>query len=353
MVTLNGQAEALDGLAEIVSNGDIVAGPNGLYKSNQVVRLIANNIGTAASPITVDTPEIESFGNKGILNYVDVVGTGELQIAGISKGTLSFNAPGKVVANFNDFLNAANIIINADALGEVANINGTNSVKVSTITGNILNSNFKNGLSTKTLTLESTSGSIGTEDNRFLLPGGVTTVGAKTETGNIYLQNASGENLVFTELESTAGNVVVDSLNSITLSPIVTAGGFLSVATQNGTLTASGTIKAGTSVNLTNTNGKIAILKDTTIDTNAEADGEGDVTLSVGAATDVPTPLPISNVLITDGLGSGLVRITGGGVSAKSPVNTLNTPESADISINNGFKNKNITFGGNVVITAQ
>ncbi|MDZ4833953.1 MAG: hypothetical protein SGJ27_09275 [Candidatus Melainabacteria bacterium] len=353
LVTLNGQAEALDGLAEIVSNGDIVAGPNGLYKSNQVVRLIANNIGTAASPITVDTPEIESFGNKGILNYVDVVGTGELQIAGISKGTLSFNAPGKVVANFNDFLNAANIIINADALGEVANINGTNSVKVSTITGNILNSNFKNGLSTKTLTLESTSGSIGTEDNRFLLPGGVTTVGAKTETGNIYLQNASGENLVFTELESTAGNVVVDSLNSITLSPIVTAGGFLSVATQNGTLTASGTIKAGTSVNLTNTNGKIAILKDTTIDTNAEADGEGDVTLSVGAATDVPTPLPISNVLITDGLGSGLVRITGGGVSAKSPVNTLNTPESADISINNGFKNKNITFGGNVVITAQ
>lgn len=355
LITLNGQAQAVNGSAELVSNGDIVDGPNGSYKSPSVIFLIANNIGTAASPITVDAPDVESFGAKGQSNYVEILGTGPVQIAGNSKGTVSFDAPGRTVRSldFADLLDAKNIIIHAKDLGVLKNVNGSTAVTVSTETGDIQNSNFQ-GVNTKLLTLTSVDGSIGTSATAFTLPFGISQFGVKTTNGDINLSNVTGESLTFTQLESTAGDVKVNAINSITLAPTVTAGGALDISTVNGTIAASGKILAGTGISLVNTNGKISIAKNTTIDTNAEVDGEGDITLSVGPQTDVLTPLPISNVQINDGAGTGKVNIFGSGVSAKSPVNTLNTPETADIKINNGTtKSSNISLGGNVIITAQ
>lgn len=359
LITLNGQAESTGGSAELISNGDIVDGPNALYKSALTIFLIAGNIGTASNPITVEAPDVQSyglFGQPAISNFVQVTGTGALSITGNSKGSLSFDAPTRdvIVPSFG-FLTGSDISINANTVGTLNNVSGTASVSVSTDTGSFLPSTFAN-LSTKALSLTSNSGNIGTAGTAFTLPIGVTTVAAKTTSGSINLRNVTGESLTFTQLESTTGDVTLNTLSSVTLAPTVTSGGTLSITTTSGTISASGSIKAANGISLVNTatNGIISIAKNTTIDTNAATDGEGDIILSVGPQTDTPTPLPINNVQITDGPGTGVVAIFGTGVSGATPVNNLNAPETADIRINNGTtKASNINLGGNVVITAQ
>lgn len=359
LITLNGQAESVRGSAELISNVDIVDGPNALYKSSLTIFLIAGNIGTAANPITVDAPDVESFGLFGkpaISNYVQVVGTGALSITGNSKGALSFDAPTRdvIVPSFG-FLTGKDITINAGTVGRLNNINGTASVSVSTDTGSFVPSTFGN-LFTKSLTLTSNSGNIGTSAAAFTLPAGITTVAAKTISGDINIRNVTGESLKFTQLESTAGDITVSAQSSITLAPSVTAGGKLDVTTSGGTISASGTIKATDGISLVNTSatGKITIAKNTTMDTKAETDGEGDIILAVGTQTDVLTPLPITNIEINDGPDTGVVSIFGTGLTGSSPVNKLNAPETADIRITNGTtKASNINLGGNVIITAQ
>ena len=359
LITQNGQAESVNSSAELICNGSIVDGPNASYKSALNIFLIAANIGTADNPITVDAPDVESYGlngNPATSNYVQITGTGAVIISGNSSGDLVFDAPTRDVSTVPfGFLIGKDVTINANTLGLLQNVNGTSSVSISTDTGDILNSNFR-GLSTKTLNLASNSGSIGNFNSNFVIPSGITKIGARTVTGDIYLSNTTGEDLTFTQLESTTGDVVITAINSVTLAPTVTAGGLLSVTTANGTISASGAITAGNGISLVNTsaNGKISIAKNTTIDTNAEAAGDGDILLSVGPTTDVLAPLPIANVLITDGVDTGRVFITGAGLTGKPPVNQLNASETANININNGTsKAANISLGGNVLITAR
>jgi filamentous hemagglutinin len=359
LITLNGQAESLRGSAELISNIDIVDGPNAAYKSSLTVFLIAQNIGTALNPVTVEAPDVQSFGLFGkpaTSNFVQVVGTGPLSITGNSKGTLSFDAPTRdvIVPSFG-FLFGKDVVVNANSVGTLNNVNGSESVSVNLDAGSFVPSTF-NGLFTKSLTLSSISGNIGSAATAFTLPTGITTVAASTISGDINIRNVTGESLTFTKLESIAGNVTVNGQSSITLAPSVTAGGRLDVTTSNGTISASGAINATNGISLVNTStvGKINVAKDTTMNTNAETDGEGDIILSVGTSTDVLAPLPINNVQINDGADTGVVIIFGTGVTASSPVNTLNAQETADVTIMNGTsKASNINLGGNVVITAQ
>jgi len=358
LITLNGQAETVRGSAELISNVDIVDGPNALYKSALNIFLIANNIGTADNPITVDSPEVQSFGLNGkpaASNFVQVVGTGVLSITGNSSGSLLFDAPTRdvIVPSFG-FLTGKDITINANSTGTLNNVIGSASVSVNLDTGSFVPSTFSK-LSTKSLTLTSNSGNIGSSITAFTLPGGATTIAAKTNSGDINLRNATGDALTFTQLEATLGDITLNAQNSITLAPSVTAGGKLDVTTTGGTIFASGPVTAADGISLVNTNtsGKISIAKDSTLTTNAETAGDGDIILSVGTTTDVPTPLPISNVEINT-TGTGVVAIFGTGLTGSSPVNKLNVIETADIRVINGTrKASSINLGGNVVIQAQ
>lgn len=358
-ITVNGQAEAI-GSAELISNGDLLDGPNANFKSALNIFLIAINIGASDNPITVEAPDVESYGTNlkaATSNFVEVLGTGVLSISGNSKGTLVFDAPTRdiIVPSFG-FLTGKNITVNSKSFGTLNNVNGSNSVSVSTDTGNFLPSTFAN-LSTKILNLSSNSGSIGTPGGTFFTaPAGITTISAKTTSGVINLRNTTGDSLTFTQLEATAGSIAIQGQNSITLAPTVTAGTTINITTTAGTITASGAIKANDGITLSNTSdsGKISIAKNTTIDTNSETAGLGDILLSVGVDTATPAVLPIANVEINDGVDTGVVVLTGAGVTGKSPVNKLNAPETADLRINNGTtKAANISLGGNVIITAQ
>ena len=142
----------------------------------------------------------------------------------------------------------------------------------------------------------------------------------------------------------------------MTLPAVVTAGaGTLTVALTQGTLTGSGVIfgKDGISLSSADAKGKISLLKNTTLDSNAAVAGEGDISLSVGPTVVGPAPPPPSSIQLNN-TGTGVITITGTGLTGKTPVNKINVVESADILINNGTtSSKNISLGGNVIITAQ
>lgn len=347
--------------AELIAVTSITGGTSANYKAGNNIFLIAQNIGTAASPIIVDAPDVESFGTNlqyANSNYVKITGTGPVIVTGNSKGTLLFDAPTRVVSSipFGAQLAGKDIILNTQAIGILRNVVASNSTTVTTDTGNIASGQFLGAFSTKSLTLMSNSGNIGSSGSDFILPAGVSTVAAKTASGNIFLRSFDGTKLTVTQLEATAGSVSLKAANSVTLPAVVTAGaGTLTVALTQGTLTGSGVIfgKDGISLSSADAKGKISLLKNTTLDSNAAVAGEGDISLSVGPTVVGPAPPPPSSIQLND-TGTGVITITGTGLTGKTPVNKINVVESADILINNGTtSSKNISLGGNVIITAQ
>ncbi len=359
-VTQNAQVDA-SGSAEIVATSTITGSAAANYKSALNIFLIAQNIGTAAQPINVEGDDVESFGpglKYATTNYVRINGTGPVVISGNSKGTLIFDAPTRVVSAlpFGAQIAGKDIILNTQAIGILRNVVASSSATITTDTGNINSGQFLNAFSTPSLTLISNSGNIGSSGSDFKLPAGVSTVAAKTTSGNIFLNSFDGSKLTVTQLEATAGSVSLKAANSVTLPAVVTAGaGTLTVALTQGTLTGSGVIfgKDGISLSSADAKGKISLLKNTTLDSNAAVAGEGDISLSVGPTVVGPAPPPPSSIQLNN-TGTGVITITGTGLTGKTPVNKINVVESADILINNGTtSSKNISLGGNVIITAQ
>jgi len=361
-VLLNGQVVADDaatnaGSLELISNGSIVNGPNGTAVSSSVIFMIAPTIGAADNPIKVDAPDVSSFSGKGGINYVEVMGTGDLNISGTSAGILSFYAPGRtnVTAEYIGFnittIATDSLVLTAQSLGLLENIEaGDIDIRVSN--GDITNANFNGPFQARTVALTTAGGSIGTEASPFTLGRGLQTISATSETGNIYLAGTEGK-LTFGALTTGGtGSIAVTNTDSVTLANTVNAGGTFSMTITQGTITVPGVLNADEGIILmnTSTNGKIAVDKDATISTDSVTPGNGNVTLSVGPDTATPAAPP-ANVAI-DNDGTGTVTITGSGIKAKTPINTLHTEGDADILINNGNKSGNITFGGNVNINA-
>lgn len=352
-ITQNAQTDAARS-AELIANGAITNGANANYKAASNIFLIGTDIGTQANPITVDSPDVESFGTNLQFangNYVRITGTGPVILSGNSKSTLLFDAPTRVVSAlpFGAQLQGTDVIINTQSIGILRNVIGTN-VTITTDTGNINSAQFLNTFSAKNLTLTSKTGNI-----NFSLPATVQTLATKTDTGNINITSVSGNTLTVTMLEATAGSIDLKAQSSVTLPAVVKAGGgTLSVDLARGTLTGGGTIfgKYGVTLASDDANGTISLLKNTTIDTNSDIAGQGDITLSAGPTVVGPAPPPPSTIQLND-TGTGSITITGTGLTGKSPTNKINLTGTADILINNGTTSaKNISLGGNVIITA-
>lgn len=356
LVSLQGQVEAASfaitaGSAEIVSNGRIENGANGSIASSLVTFLIAPNIGTETDPVVVDSPNVQSFGGNGTSNFVKVLGSGFVQIAGTSKGTIVFDAPDRDVFTlaFANILTGNSITINANSIGILEDIS-TNSLTLNAATGNITNISLPN-LLTNELNVTTMGGNIGSSGTAFSAFGNASRLSA-TASGDIFLTTSN--KVTFAELNSTGGQVSVNAFNSVTLSEVANAGGgVFAVTLDNGTLTVPGVLTGKDGVNLTHTNskGKIVFATDAVVNTNSDSAGMGDINISVEPAGP-PFPGNPANVE-TDITGTGTVTFTGAGVKAKSPVNTLHIPGTASILINNGGKSGNISLGGNVNMTAD
>jgi len=96
--------------------------------------------------------------------------------------------------------------------------------------------------------------------------------------------------------------------------------------------------------------GKIAFAADVVVRTNSTTNGDIDISVEPFNPA-IPAPLPRFNVNFITQL-AGTVTLTGSGLKAKSPTSTIEGLD-ADLTVNNGLKTANITFGGNNTIRAQ
>jgi len=132
------------------------------------------------------------------------------------------------------------------------------------------------------------------------------------------------------------------------------AGSISIVTALDGKLTIDGTVTANDFINIAHAgeskSSKIIFAANSVVETTAKSMGMGAINILLGDLSPLYAGPPIANIDIVET--SGDVILSGSGVKAKGPVNTL-TAQGANLSINNGFSAGNISFGGNVQITAD
>jgi adhesin HecA-like repeat protein len=340
---------------DTVTNDAITAGVNGSMKSQSVIFLIATNaIGSSANPINTDAPDVEFFNNKGKEVYVNITGTGDVDITGLasSKGIIQVNAAGRNVSSPFNLLSAGTVNLIADSLGELEQVN-TGVLNVTLVNGSFNNTNFHNN-SAQFVSLNAQNGSIGTGGLYLIAPQG--TKQALLTAGNGDILFGTPSTIAMTVTAATAsGNVKFAFSGAAELGTITATNGIFDVlGSGDATLTLAGNVfaKDGVNIQYAGAKAKLAIDKNVTISTNGTTAADGDISIQIGPNNTTPVnPLP-KNVT-TNITGTGTAVVTGAGIKAKSPNNVLTIPGSADISIRNGLSNSAITMGGGVIITAD
>lgn len=363
-VNIQGQVRATDASGsfttiDTTTYGVITNGPNGSLSAetaNATIFLIAaksssNAIGTAAAPIITDSADVQAFAEKGKEIFVNIVGTGLAQFAGLttSKGTITVNAPTRDFQHTFDFLSAGTVNVTAGSLVGFRNVN-TGVLNLHVLNGNIDNTNF-GPVFAQIVTLAADNGSIGASNSLLATPQGIKSLDLTAGNGGVFVNSPSSN--AISVLSNATGATTIFGNGNIQILGLTSGAGDAQVQTSSGTLTVSGNVSAKDSLSLVNTSdkGKFAIDKNVSIATDGTADGDGNIFLSVGPSNSTPvSPLPAN--VTTNITGTGTVSVTGGGIKAKSPNNVLIIPASADITINNGLKNTNFTMGGGVQITA-
>lgn len=344
-ITFEGDVSSIErssvkGVAGILGNG-------GSIGARELKLESSGNVGTAAAPLTTEARYIDlSAGGDGAL--VTASAPFSTIRDGMVKGNLSVSAPNTVFGS--RYIQAANVALDVSRLsnGENNIIVGFQSASLTTHDDTMeVNPNAIEYFGAPKLTINA-AGDIGFVDNPLELSfAKQITIQAK----NAFISSGDLKSVEFTGID-------VDSLqlsgnNSITISGSATAGvGSIDAQTSNGTLTVNGTLTAITGVSLKNTGdkGKLVIEENSTIQTSANTAGLGDITLSAGPDNATPFTGTIPNVTINNT--SGTVLITGAGLKAGSPVNTLSV-DGPTVLINNGAKVGNISLGGGVNISAN
>lgn len=357
LVSILGQGETYKFSVDTVSNNAITSGANGLLESAQTIFLIAPNaIGSSAQPIVTDAENVQSFLNgKGKDNYVRVVGSGNVQFQGLAsgKGTISLDAPDRVVSAQNDFLSAGTVNIVADSLGFFDDVNA-GFLSVDLLNGSFSNANFGTNVNATFVTLTAQNGGIGTDVSLLAVPNGAKNLFLDAGNGGIFINN-NGTNALNIAAAFATGAITMFSNGNFTLAGDVSSGaGITNIQTSGASISINGSVSAKDYLSIVTTNdkGKIAIGKNVQITTEGTTPAHGSILISVGNNNIDPATQPIKNVVIDD-QGTGAVTITGGGIKAKSPNNVLTILDSANIHINNGLKAGNLTMGGGVLITAD
>ncbi len=309
------------------------------------VTLRANgSIGSESASIRFDSGAISaaaegdvyvSSSNAGVIN-VTQSGAGNFFSIDVPNGTLVTTNGIQGPSIRTRVFNTTNLFIEG----------GNESYSFTTLDPNFDALAFEFG-GTKSLTLD-IAGDLGSIANPLKLSN-IGTANLKSG-GDVIVVQDSKKSAVFT-LDAANDAVIVASTGSLTLANATAGGDFKAGIQTKGTLKVTGDITAKDLIEIraADTSGKISFSSGVTVKTTAKTAGLGDVTISVGA-TGSPLPNTPANVNVVET--GGDVTFTGSGLKAKAPVNTV-TALGADVNINNGSKSSNISFGGDVSITAD
>ncbi len=232
--------------------------------------------------------------------------------------------------------------------------------------GDLLNTNFGGAITTPSLTLTSTGGSIGTDAlNPFVVEANTVNISgnALSAAGNVFVTSAATDGVNFEN--SQAGNdLFLSAAGSLTIVGDLTAvAGDLDVRAISAdtnilTIADSISLTGFSSINVVNSTSskksQLILGSNSTIQTNAKSPGLGDVTIAVGP-TIVPTGTkdkkPPRNTVVNE-TGGGQVSFTGKRSKGLSPTNTF-TALGANILVSNDLKGRAIELQGGVAVTAD
>jgi adhesin HecA-like repeat protein len=337
---------ALEG--QIVANGADIRGNGGLRAgdfANVTVDIInletSGDIGTEANPFRINANELgvnNADDSKGKNVFLRVFGTGtavaqisnkgrlvvdasqrdfSLDSVGASSIELTANAYlGGSIAGASDLFSLTTLDANADLVG--LTLSGADSIVL--ISQRDVGSSISPNLfgKVKNLTIQAGQDSFfGTTDKKTVIDA------------------TAGRELSF--VMENGGTVLNASSNT----------GNTTIQANSGVLEIADNVSAGTDLSIVNaspkSNGKIIFA------TDASAYATSDISISIGI-TSVDPVTNIDNVELNPTLGT--ITVTGSGIKAKPPTNSINAlVPGSSITVNNGYKEGNIMFGGGVDIS--
>ncbi len=337
----------------LIEGSDIICGPSGSVTFSGTGFLFAdNNIGSDANPLVIQGDEIRFSTGAGNA-FVRVTNTGNVEInnvRGVAGETYRLDAANATLKGALRGGGDTNLIVDAFSIDEsdllIEDVGGVDL----TIGDDLENFAF-GGLNS--LVIRS-AGKIGTAANPLVVAGPIGNV-VLDATTDIFLSQTNTQNSGSLDL-TAGGDVEVVAAGSMLVEHAKAGNRVFMTVEGSGTLTVGGDIEAVNSINLetsgTNKKSKINFLANSSLTTTAKTAGLGDIYISVGP-TKSENPNPQVNIDEVE-IGPGVVTFLGSRVSSakKAPVNTL-TAQGANVTINNGFKKKNITFGGGVTMLAD
>ncbi len=232
--------------------------------------------------------------------------------------------------------------------------------------GNLLNTNFGGAITTPSLTLTSTGGSVGTDAlNPFVVGANTLDIAgnALSAAGSVFIASAATDGVNFDN--SQAGNdLFLSAVGDLTVVGDLTAvNGDLDVRAVNADTTV---LTINDSVNLTgfssisvanltsSKKSQLILGSNSTIQTNAKSPGLGDVTIAIGPTIVPPgsrEKKPPRNTVVVE-TGGGEVVFTGKRSRGLSPTNTF-TAMGANILVSNDLKGRALEVQGGVTVTAD
>lgn len=343
-INIEGQVQTLLSNVTLQSGGTITGAAFSGVTAGSIDLEAGGDIGTDAVKFRVDTSTLTlNAASKGANAFIQTFGASP--ITTVKALTIKEQIVIDGSANRVDlFANSAkNVDVTAQKLStSLQNPKGVDTLVLTSLDPTFdLNGSTLSGAKTVVLTSARDVGAIGIED----------TFGkVKNLTVNAARNTALVINDSKTAAAVTAGNDITIKSNGMAIVSATATAGKVDLQSTGGTIAINGNVSAGTNVSIATdnaaTSGKI------TFGANTQITG-ADVSISVGPTVGTPAPSPIANVAIK-AIGGGTVSLTGSGVKAKAPTNSLfGIGSGHDVSINNGFKSGNITFGGGVGITAN
>jgi len=307
---------------------------------------------TLASAIPVLTGVEVTNGSvtAGTITVGSTIGSGTIDFDGIGAGgdvSISTNTATLTIASS----------INAGGDIDISNATGTVAVN-----GNLLSTAGNIAITSTGLT---TVGTIDADDDLTLTGNGaaITIGGAMVAGGTIDIDGYT--NFTNNATITSFSDVLVDVNGNLIVNEDINADGVISLNLNDtagvaNLLTISANLTAVNQIDIVNngTDKKIDILTlspNVTIQTAKLTPGNGDVNIRMGAVSDPRNNnnLPKSRFLVTE-TGGGTLNLFGRTIRGEKPVNNINAQgANVNITLQKGFQNKQLLFGGGVTVTAD
>ena len=331
-----------------------------------VLTSTTGNIGSNASLLKVDAAELDL--NAGAAGGIFISNANATSSELIDPITTTGTVRYETVGNFDlaRSISANNIVLSAGSYSVIGDLTATTLIDITQTAGNITRANFAL-LSTPSLRLTATAGSIGTSATPFAVAAATNTIFGSGTSVYITSANTAGVTLAGGLANGVAGS---GDFEFRTTGPLTVSG---NVESTNGAILLQNTagllqigsgvtILGDTAINIRNTGSVdevdlIAIGANATIktDTTTKGNGAGQINITQGVLKEGKVRKNIKNVVqnLQDG---GQITFGGSKASyiAQAPDNTFNAiGANIYFSTDQTKKDGGLTFGGGVTITAD